>query len=119
MNRILLVENNRAQRQLYREELEDEGYEVVPVMNGREALRSLGDSLFDLIVLDVLPPKMDALKVLGKIVSRYRATPVIVHTAFPQFRNEPISWLADACLVKSSDLTPFKRTVKQLLKRRS
>ncbi len=114
-NKILIVENNQAQQLLYREELEEEGYDVVLVGNGKEALRSLDRSLFDLIVLDVLIPETDGVEVLGKIVSRHHKIPIILHTSYPRDKTEFISWLADATLVKSSDFTQLKRTVKELL----
>jgi DNA-binding NtrC family response regulator len=116
--RILLVENDENQRLLYREELEGEGYKVILAKNGKEALKCLEDCLCDLIILDILMPEMDGFEVLGKMVSRYKSVPVVLHTAYGYYKNEFISLLADAFVVKSSDFSILKKTIKELLERR-
>jgi CheY-like chemotaxis protein len=115
MDKILLVEDHEAQRFLYHEELIEEGYEVVVAKNGLEALKCLEESHFDLIVLDIRMPEMDGIEALGKIASRYKEIPVILHTAYAEYRNQPIASLADAFVLKSSDPSPLKKTVKELL----
>jgi CheY-like chemotaxis protein len=84
MAKILIVEDDEAQRFLYHEELVEEGYEVVLAKNGLEALKCLEETPFDLIVLDIRMPEMDGTEALGKIASRYKETPVILHTAYPE-----------------------------------
>lgn len=118
IERILLVENDESQRLLCQEELEGEGYQVVSAKNGKEALKCLEDCLCDLIVLDILMPEMDGFEVLGKMVSRYKTIPIVLHTAYGYYKNEFISWLADAFVVKSSDFSILKKTIKELLERR-
>jgi CheY-like chemotaxis protein len=115
MDKILLVEDHEAQRFLYHEELIEEGYEVVVAKNGLEALKCLEESHFDLIVLDICMPEMDGIEALGKIASRYKEIPVILHTVYAEYRNQPIASLADAFVLKSSDPSPLKKTVKELL----
>jgi CheY-like chemotaxis protein len=87
MAKLLIVEDDESQRLLYEEELEEEGYEVVLARSGKEALKWLEESLFDLIILDIRMPEMDGIEALGKIASRYKETPVILHTAYPEYRN--------------------------------
>jgi DNA-binding NtrC family response regulator len=60
-------------------------------------------------------PEMDGLEVLAKIVSRYKKMPVILHTAYAHYKNDFMTWLADAFVVKSSDLSVLRKTVKELL----
>jgi len=117
--KILLVENAESQRQLYEQELNEEGYVVVWARNGKEALQYLQESPCDLVILDILMPEMDGFEVLGKIVSRYKKIPVTLHTAYAHFKNDFITWLADAFVVKSSDLSVLKKTVKDLLMKKS
>ena len=88
MAKLLIVEDDEAQRFLYHEELVEEGYEVVLAKNGKEALKCLEGSPFDLIVLDIRMPEMNGIEVLGKISSRYKEIPVILHTAYPEYRNQ-------------------------------
>jgi DNA-binding NtrC family response regulator len=115
--KILLVENEEEQRQLYEQELKEEGYLVIWARNGKEALRHLEESLCDLVVLDIVMPEMDGIEVLSKIVSRYKKMPVILHTAYAYYKNDFMTWLADAFVVKSSDLSLLKKTVKELLEK--
>jgi DNA-binding response OmpR family regulator len=115
--KILLVENEEGQRLLYEQELNEEGYLVIWVRNGKEALQYLEESPCDLVVLDIVMPEMDGIEVLGKIVSRYRKMPVILHTAYAHYKNDFMTWLADAFVVKSSDISVLKKTVKELLRK--
>ena len=115
MAKILIVEDDEAQRFLYQVELQEEGYEVILARNGKVALGCLEKSLCDLIVLDIRMPEMDGIEALGKIASQYKKTPVILHTAYPEYRNQSTASLADAFILKSSDLSLLKKTVKELL----
>jgi len=115
MAKLLIVEDDESQRLLYEEELQEEGHDVVLAKNGKEALKCLEGTLFDLIILDIRMPEMDGTEALGKIASRYKETPVILHTAYPEYRNQFIALLADAFVLKSSDLSLLKKTVKELL----
>ena len=113
--KILLVENEKDQQLLYEEELSDEGYLVLCASNGKEALRRLEELPCDLVILDIVMPEMDGIETLGKIVSRYKKTPVILHTAYPYYYSD--FRLADAFVVKSFDLSVLKKTVRELLKK--
>ena len=115
--RILLVENEKGQQLLYEQELREEGYLVLCANNGKEALRCMEESPCDLVVLDIVMPEMDGIETLGKIISRYKKTPVILHTAYPYYYSDFTTWLADAFVVKSSDLSILKKTVKESLKK--
>jgi DNA-binding NtrC family response regulator len=115
MAKLLIAEDDESQRFLYQEELQEEGYEVVLAKNGRDALKCLEGTLFDLIMLDIRMPERNGIEALGKITSRYKKTPVILYTAYPEYRNRSIASLADAFIIKSSDLSPLKKTVKELL----
>jgi DNA-binding response OmpR family regulator len=114
--RILLVENEEGQRLLYEQELNEEGYLILSARNGKEALQYLEESPCDLVVLDIVMPEMDGIEVLAKIASRYKKMPVILHTAYAHYKNDFMTWLADAFVVKSSDLSVLKKTVKELLR---
>jgi CheY-like chemotaxis protein len=119
MAKLLIEEDDEAQRFLYHEELVEEGYEVVLAKNGLEALKCLEETPFDLIVLDIRMPEMDGTEALGKIASRYKKIPVILHTAYPEYRNQFVALLADAFVVKSSDLLLLKKTVQELLEEKN
>jgi two-component system, response regulator, stage 0 sporulation protein F len=114
---ILIVEDNQSLRSLYSEELRDEGYRTMLAASGKEALEILKTHKPDLIILDIVMPVMDGMEALGLIVSRHLKIPVILYSSYPHYKEEFISWAADAYLTKSSDLTELKTVVKSLLKK--
>lgn len=61
---ILLAEDESALRELYKSLLEQEGYEVTAVENGEAAYQVLVKQTFDLLLLDILMPKLSGLELL-------------------------------------------------------
>ncbi|NQV07713.1 response regulator transcription factor [bacterium] len=80
MPRILVAEDDRKQAELIRLYLEREGHSVMVVHDGRTALERIREVDPDLVVLDVMMPRMDGLDVL-RILRTERQTPVVVVTA--------------------------------------
>jgi CheY-like chemotaxis protein len=95
--------------------LEDEGYEVVTAIDGREALQKLEKEKPDLVVLDIVMPKMDGMEALGRILRKNRRIPVILHSAHSVYQEDFMSWAADAYLLKSANLTQLKEKIRDLL----
>lgn len=112
---VLLVDDDPNQRALYEEELSDEGYEILTAEDGRQALQLAQDTPPDIIVMDVNMPKMDGLDTMARFLEIDRHIPVIIHTAYASYRESFASWSADAYIVKNSDLSELKATVKRLL----
>lgn len=116
-NKVLVVEDDTNQRLLYEEELRDEGYVVVSAGDGREALQVAREEDPDLVILDINMPAMDGLDALSQLLEINPALPVIINTAYPGYQDSFTAWSADAYIVKSSDLTELKTTVKRLLEK--
>jgi CheY-like chemotaxis protein len=116
---ILVVEDDTNQRALYVEELEDEGYNILSAADGKEALARVKEHKPDLIVLDVNMPVMDGLDTLARLLESDAKIPVILNTAYASYRESFQSWSADAYVVKSSDLSELKATVKRLLEEKA
>lgn len=76
MAKILIVEDDLNLRDVYAARLESEGYQVVVASNGEEALATAVQERPDLILLDVMMPKISGFDVLDII----RTTPEIAHT---------------------------------------
>jgi len=114
-NRILVVEDERNLQQLYRMELEDEGYDVVTAADGASALRRLADEPVDLVVLDLALPDGSGLECLQQFVEIKRNVKVVINTAYPLYKRDFHSWAADVFLTKSSDLTKLKNTIDEML----
>ncbi len=115
MKRILLVDDERHIRELYRSELEDEGYSVALAESGKEALSEVENHPPDLIVLDIQMPGMDGIETLEKILGQDRGIPIILSTAYSHYREDFTTWGADAYVVKSSDTSKLKAEIKRLL----
>jgi CheY-like chemotaxis protein len=113
--KILVVEDEEGLRLFYEEELESEGYEVITAANGKEAIQRLEEGKPDLIVLDIVMPVMDGMEALGRILGKDRRIPIILNTSYPGYREDFMSWAADAYVTKSSDLGELKRKIKELL----
>jgi len=76
MAKILIVEDDLNLRDVYAARLESEGYQIVVAANGEEALATAVQERPDLILLDVMMPKISGFDVLDII----RTTPEIAHT---------------------------------------
>ena len=115
--KILVVEDEESLRLLYEEELGAEGYDVLTAENGREAIRELEEGKPDLIILDIVMPVMDGIEALGRILRKKRSIPIILNTSYSAYRDDFMSWAADAYVTKSSDLTELKIKIKELLEK--
>ena len=115
MYTILVVEDEANQRMLYRMELEDDGYRVIEAGTGREALQKAGDGQPDLVVLDLRMPDIDGIEVLERLMDLNPRLPVIIHSAYETFKDNFMTWAADAYLVKSSDIDVLKAELRQVL----
>lgn len=117
MSTVLVVEDDTNQRLLYEEELAEEGYQVISAPDGRQALQTLRENAPDLIVLDINMPVMDGLDTLSQIMEINSSVPVVINTAYVSYKESFTSWSADAYVVKSSDLSELKQTIRTLLAR--
>ncbi len=115
MTNILLVEDNKNQCLLYEQELRHEGYDIVTANDGKEALEKIKGQLPDMIIMDICLPKMDGIEAMGHILSKNRGIPIIINTAYSNYKDNFMSWAADAYIVKSSDLTELKNKIEELL----
>jgi len=117
--RILVVDDEEGLRLLYKEELEDEGAEVELAASGPEALEKLENGAIDLVLLDIKMPGMDGVEVLRLVKEKWKDIPVILCTAYPHYKHDFGTWASDAYVVKSSDLTELKQTIKEVLSKSS
>ena len=113
--KILIVEDDESLSLLYSAELSDEGYECLLAKNGKEAIRVLTEVRPDLIILDIVMPVMDGMEVLGRIIGKYRHIPIILHSSHQGYKEDFMSWSADAYVIKSSNLTELKAKIRDLL----
>jgi DNA-binding response OmpR family regulator len=116
--RILLVDDERSIQTLLTMPLRKDGYEVVQAHDGREALDRFREAPPDLVVLDLMLPKVDGLEVCRRIRSR-STVPIIMLTA----KGEEIDKVlglelgADDYITKPFSLREFRSRVKAALRR--
>lgn len=104
--RIFLIEDDKTISLLIENALKNKGYDVVCVDNGKDALDSLTNERFDLIILDLILPEIDGLKVLEKMRLDNNHTPVIIISGktSPMDRVEGLKRGANDYLIKPFDL---------------
>lgn len=116
MKKILVADDEMSIRLLYSEELKEEGYEVYLASNGKEALEIVETVPLDLVILDIKMPEMDGIEALRQIKERRPDLPVLLSTAYGEYKQDFATWASDEYLVKSSDLEDLRATVKRYLK---
>ena len=79
--RILVVEDEKHLNRIISEAVEDEGYSVDSCYNGVEALEYLACADYDVIILDIMMPKMNGLELVRRLRSEGNSTPVLFLTA--------------------------------------
>jgi two-component system chemotaxis sensor kinase CheA len=121
---ILVVEDQVVTRQMEKSILEAAGYQVVTAENGLDALNRLGQQDFDLVLTDILMPKMDGFTLTRKIRSNEKTKdlPVVVVTSMEseEDKRRGLEAGANAYLIKSSfDQKHLIETIETLLGRGS
>jgi DNA-binding response OmpR family regulator len=116
--RILLVDDEQAVQTLLTYPLRKEGYEVVGAMDGQEALDRFTEQRFDLVVLDIMLPKLDGIEVCRRLRTRSQV-PIIMLTAKGD-EVDKIAGLetgADDYITKPFSVREFRSRVKAALRR--
>ena len=116
--RILLADDEQAIQTLLSFPLEKDGYEVVRASDGREALARFGEQAFDLVVLDVMMPRMDGLEACRKLRAR-SSVPIIMLTAKAEEIDKVLGLElgADDYITKPFSMREFRSRVKAALRR--
>ncbi len=116
---ILVADDQEGQRALVDMLLSVDGYRVVTVDDGREALAWLSKNTPDLAVLDVRMPHLDGIEICRRVkqVSRLRAVPVIILTGMRDDATTASARAAGANAVVHKPLEgkDFRATVRALV----
>ncbi len=112
--KLLVVDDDINIQRLYKEELEEEGYDVIVAGTGKDALELFEKEKPDIVTLDILMPDIDGISLLRKMKEINSKIPIIMSTAY-DYRDDFAVWASEAYLVKSSDLSELKKTIKELI----
>ena len=119
--KLLLVDDEEDILEFLRYNLEKEGYEVECALNGKEALEKLNNFQADLIVLDIMMPEMDGMKLCKEIRKKYSGHQPII--AFLTARDEDYTQISalesggDDYITKPIKPGVFISRIKALLRR--
>jgi DNA-binding response OmpR family regulator len=116
--RILLVDDEQSVQKLLAWPLRKEGYEVIPALDGQEALERFRDGGFDLVVLDVMLPQKDGFDVCRELREE-SAVPIIMLTAKSEERDKVLGLEigADDYITKPFSMREFSSRVRAVLRR--
>jgi DNA-binding response OmpR family regulator len=117
-SRILVVDDEKQYVHLLQVNLQAEGYEVIFAMNGEDALEMVSSKKPDLVILDVMMPRLDGFTTCERI-RQFSAVPVIMLTAKgeEQDRVKGLNVGADDYVVKPFSATELIARVRAVLRR--
>ena len=116
--RILLVDDEPAVQTLLTYPLAKDGYEVVLAVDGRQALERFAEQRFDLVVLDIMLPKLDGIEVCRRLRTRSQV-PIIMLTAKDDEVDKVVGLEmgADDYITKPFSVREFRSRVRAALRR--
>jgi DNA-binding response OmpR family regulator len=116
--RILLVDDEQPIQTLLSYPLRKEGYEVVQATDGHQALARFDEQPFDLVVLDLMLPRVDGLEVCRRLRSK-SSVPIIILTAKSEEIDKVVGLElgADDYITKPFSLREFSSRIKAALRR--
>jgi DNA-binding response OmpR family regulator len=112
------VDDEQPVQKLLSYPLEKDGYEVVPALDGAEALSAFDQQQFDLVVLDIMLPKVDGLEVCRQLRAR-SSVPIIMLTAKAEEIDKVLGLElgADDYITKPFSMREFRSRVRAALRR--
>jgi DNA-binding response OmpR family regulator len=116
--RILLVDDEQSIQTLLSYPLRKDGYHVTSAQDGREALERFTEARFDLVILDLMLPKLDGVEVCRELRSKSQV-PIIMLTAKGS-ETDKVAGLevgADDYITKPFSMREFRSRVKAALRR--
>ena len=119
MAKILVVEDEVELRELVCEYLQGEGYTVVGASDGLDAWNRVQETAFDMIVTDVMMPKMDGFALAERIRKTDSATPILFLTALGDKRSKQLGFTIgiDDYITKPFDLDELVFRIRAVLRR--
>ena len=115
MTALLVVDEEANTRLLYKDEFQNEGYEVTVAETTEEAMEKIYQSKPDIITLDLTMPGTKGIEFLRKIKEEKYNIPVVLCSAYAGYKKDYRISVCDAFVVMSADLAELKSTIKLIL----
>lgn len=117
--RILVVEDEKNLNRIISEAMEDEGYSVDSCFNGLDGLEYASSADYDVIILDIMMPKLDGLEMVRRLRQNGNTVPVLFLTARDSVadRVEGLESGGDYYLVKPFDFTELMAVVRVMTRK--
>ena len=117
--KILIVDDTRLNRELAKDLLEMEGYQIYEAENGKQAIENARQTIPDIILLDIELPDMNGLEVVRVLREDTRTCniPIVALTAYnrPSDHRNFLSAGCSGCISKPFDTRSFPQTVAKFL----
>jgi DNA-binding NtrC family response regulator len=114
--KILLLLKDVHILRLYKEELEDDGYEICEAQSGIEALKKISEEKFDLVISDAFLPDIELPELIAKIKKISPETKTIATSSYHLIDiNERVLRATDYFVSKKSDLAELKAIIAKIL----
>ena len=119
MLKVLIAEDDQELRRLFSHVLNRNGYTVVGVSNGQEALEAMDTDFFDIIISDIMMPVMDGYELVRQLRDVGNTTPVLMITAKDAFDDMRLGFQSgvDDYMVKPINVNEMVLRVQALLRR--
>lgn len=119
MLKILVVEDDYRLREIIAKHLERNGYEVLQAVNGEEGYQIFEETYVDLIITDIMMPKVDGNALVKRVRYLNKDIPIIMLTALESYYDKEKSYNngADDYMVKPVNMKELLLRIKALLKR--
>lgn len=116
---LLVAEDDISLRTIVSTKLKQEGYDIIAVTNGEEALKVLENRYIDLLITDIMMPDMDGFELVKLLRGTRHQLPILMMTAQVQFESleKAFQLGVDDYVVKPIRLTELSLRVKALLRR--
>ena len=116
---ILIVEDEPKNMKLLRDLLQRFGYEILEAFDGEEGVKSAGENIPNLILMDIMMPKMDGLEAtrIIKVDTKTKHIPVIALTSYAMKgdREKTIEAGCDGYIAKPIDIQEVLKTIEHFL----
>ena len=112
---IMVVDDEESVRVLIEEELEESGCKVILASSGFDALEKIKETIPDLIILDIKISGMDGIELLERIQEQSMDIPVILYTAYVEYKQNLVTWASNAYIVKPPYIEGLISKIKKLL----